>query len=849
MISSHGFGDSEIFFLGGVPSKDDLASGLALSGQTEFTLNTFLREHGLQLKNCWRSLYVKEPIYNGLNRRLLRNELAQHNTQLYEHLLLEELKSVSPNIIVTLDDLALSVVFPHINSLTLPRGRKFWSYCYRGSLLPLRPDWQAHFNSPIKIIPTIGPRLLAIDWTARAYVATDFAKILKYRYSKSPIAETTLRWVTRSARDFLTFIERSLPSAKFLVFDIETYGGLLTCIGFSFDGYEGVSVPLVHDKTISQSEIILMWTLVSKLLAHPIPKVNQNIKYDWTILDRHGFHVENVTGDTMLAGSLLYPELPKGLDFYTSIYTDIPYYKDEGKEFDPKSQSYDKLFLYNAQDAIATHQIHTKQLTELAETGALELYEKELVPLIQIYKDIDSTGILVDELAKAKLNEKYTKLYRVNLAVLQELTGDPNFNPKSFLQVGKFLYEELKYPKRTKVDPESGESRYRTDKECLDDLSINHSETNRYGKLGSQILSRIIACRKIAKIIDYINTAIHADGRWRGTSNLAGTETGRSSFSKTLDEIITFEFNAAKKAKSPFKIEKKRLGRSLQTITKHGFIVDEELFEEFEDREIAQDVRSMFVPDKGFAFVEVDGSGAEARVVALLSEDYDLLNTFDAKPKVHARTAGLIFDIDSLTITKSSPTIPKLGIPYYDLGKRIRHAGNYKMGAARLSQMSHLPMRECDLLLEKFHQTNPNIRLVFHENVIEQVRKYRVLRTPFGRRRDFFARLDDNIYKEAIAYLPQSYVSDLTKFSLPRILTEFPEAIILSEQHDGILALIRKEKIYEYLEIAKRIMERSINFSGCSLSRDYNLTIPIEASIGKENWQEMEDIDLKLALT
>src|SRR5207247_2411399 len=98
----------------------------------------------------------------------------------------------------------------------------------------------------------------------------------------------------------------------------------------------------------------------------------------------------------------------------------------------------------------------------------------------------------------------------------------------------------------------------------------------------------------------------HPDGTLGGNSNLAGTETGRTSFSKTIDEGLLSEKEALKKTKRT-----ERLGRSLQTITKHGFHIDEEIFDGFEDLEIASDLRSMFIPPNGWVFIEGDGSQAE----------------------------------------------------------------------------------------------------------------------------------------------------------------------------------------------------------------------------------------------
>jgi len=837
-VESHGYGRAEIFFLAGYPLAADLNTGLALSGSAENTLNSMLSPYKLTLKNCYRSLLIKEKLtYSATNTKKLKAAVGAVNTQAYEYELLQELKEVQPNIIVPLDDVALGAVYPYIHSISKPRGRKHWVYCFRGSELPLRSDWQKEFDYPVRVIPTIGPQLLYSDNAARSYVTLDYKKIVESKDVRREVKEYGVRWVCKDAYKLIKFIERSIVDAKFLAFDIETYGGLITCISFSFDGYEGVSIPL-YDSKIPKAEMALIWQTVAKLLNHPIPKTNQNIKYDWIILNRYGFNVRNVFGDTMLLGHCLYPELPKGLDFYTSIYTPIGYYKDEGKEFNPKAHTRDRLYLYNAMDSIAAHKVYSEQLAELEEPeneNLKKLYHEEIVPLIPIYKRIDEIGIRRDDEQKERLLSKYTDLYESNLKTLRTLVNDPDFNPSSSQQVGILVYEQLGFPIRRKTDIETGRKSYKTDKDTLDDLVINHGMENKQGVLGLKVIGRVIICRKLRKVLEYINTPLHPDGRLRGSSNLAGTETGRSSFSKTIDEILVREGKGFKA---------KKLGRSLQTISKHGFHVDEELFDDFEDVSIASDLRSMFVPSPGYVFLEADGSQAEARHVAVLAEDWELLESFDRKPKVHAKTAGAIFGIDPKIITKDSPTVPKIGIAYYDLGKRIRHAGNYNMGPGRLAQMTHMSFPECKRMMEKFHEVNPNIRSVFHLGVIDAIKRSRVLVTPFGRKRMFFGYLDESLYKEAIAHIPQSTVSDHTKFTIRRVLDETPWVRFLAEQHDGLLMEVPRERVMEAARVVKRHLERPLRYDLCTLYRDVELVVPCETAWSDTNWMEMKDLIL-----
>lgn len=460
---------------------------------------------------------------------------------------------------------------------------------------------------------------------------------------------------------------------------------------------------------------------------------------------------------------------------------------------------------------------------------------------------MDRVGLLVDNQQKEKLLIKYSTLYNSSLGMLRKIVNNDTFNPRSNPQVGKLIYEDLKYPMRRKTDEETGRVTYQTDKDTLDDLTIHHAENNKVGKLGYEIISRIIVTRKLAKVLEYVDTPLHSDNRFKASSNLAGPKTGRSSSHKTIDERLRF-IKEIKDSKYT-----KRLGRSLQTVTKHGFTVDEDVFDDFESKQIANDIRSIFVPYRNHLFIEGDGSGAEARVVFVLAEDYDGLAAMDQKPKIHAKTAALLFNIDVNLIRKDhlgnwTPAIPKVGLSYYDMGKKVRHAGNYDMGDFRLCQMTHVPIDECGRMLTIFHDSSPQIRMIFHAGIISQLRLTRELVNPFGRRRTFFSQLNEKTFKEAFAEIPQNTISDLTKFTMWRIKEDldptwyFTKYRFLSEMHDALLSEVHKDYKNQYMDSFRKNYERPISFRNCSLSRDYDLTIPLELSWSDTNWMSMIEV-------
>ena len=161
-----------------------------------------------------------------------------------------------------------------------------------------------------------------------------------------------------------------------------------------------------------------------------------------------------------------------------------------------------------------------------------------------------------------------------------------------------------------------------------------------------QILTDILLTRRIRKTIGtYLEAKPDYDGRMRTQYRIVGAETGRTSTS-----IL----------KAPIRPHK--VGLAFQTMTKHG--------------ETGADLRSQFVADDGYVFVEIDSSQAEARVVALLGTDYELLEMF-GNTDVHKLTASMIFNVSVDRVTKELRFV----------GKTTRHAGNYGMGKAKLMQI------------------------------------------------------------------------------------------------------------------------------------------------------------------
>jgi len=795
MISGHGNTQAKVVIVGDGGSQSDVTQEYALTGYVESTLRDLVKANHLHLDELYRTVLIKEKTH-----QLDWEENISLLSEQYKEILKNELSQIQPNVVVPIGELAFQYV-SGLQGITK----------FRGSILEGRKEL---IGKPFRVIPVLGPSpYIQLDEKQRIISRLDFSKVYSNQDRTDPIPEYGNCWIAKTAEAFNTFIGRN-RDAGLLVFDIETHLDTPVCISFCFDGQESCAVPLL-DRDLSKDNKVLLWYSVAKVLASPIPKINQNIKFDWKKLARYGFLINNVVGDTMIASSILYAEFPKNLGFLASIYTTMPYFKDEGKDLDPSMHGRERLYLYCAKDSLATHQIHTQQLVEMDETGTKKVYDN-VIALLPIYKKMEE-GLLIDDTQRQRLIAKYESLFEIYLLKIRHILSDKLFNPLSPKQVNKLVYDDLKYKTVVGVKKNKKTGTLKTDEETLDLLAWASTYTSTMP--GAELLKAISACRKFHKILELLNLPLHPDGHFKYEYNLGGAETGRTTCSASSDYLLQFKNG---------KVIAKNIGHSIQNIGKHGFIVDETQY--------GTELRTIFVPHPGYSFVECDLSQAEARVDAVLSSDYDILPVFDNGIGIHRLTGSWVFDCQPGEIKK--------GTSEYHLAKTVRHAGERNMRGFRLLLMISRPLRECDAILEKFHKNQSNIREVFHREIFDVVKNQRKLVAPNGRQRVFFGKIDTDTLNEAISFLPQAIVADQLKFSLVKTLSEFPEAVPKVEAHDGFLAEVPTGREEEYAQIFKRNVETEIDFRACSLSRDYRLLIPMEAQSSLTNWKELKDLKI-----
>lgn len=824
---------AKLMIIGEAPGKHEDMEGVPFVGPTGQMLNDFLFRAGISRSECYITNVVKyRPPLNDIKKlHLIDIDLKTSTESLWK----QEIEAIKPNCILAVGDTALTAVTNLSGILN-----------YRGSILTAR-------DGRTKVVPTVHPAALfsrftsddeeqtgGLDYTYKKLIEFDVIRAVEEsRTSTLDLPQRELKVIHNSLELFRFF--RSYEKLDKAAVDIESFNCIPTCVGFAFNKHHAISVPLLKSvgafqfTDMSEAELDECWRLIDEQLRR-LRLVGHNFKYDDYKLGRMGFDCPNVYSDTLIKTRVLFPELPdKRLLTVSSLWTREPYYKDEGKEFKLGKSPINQILLYNAKDCAVEFEVDEEQekdLISMQETYGVPLvdyYYNYMMKKHKFYLLMENNGFNTDLARKKELSVRYTQLQKEAHSKLTERVGY-DVNVKSPPQVYNLLYKAMKFRPYKKAP---------TSEDSIVKLIGTHCK-GKDGESKKEILEIILEERRIRdQKSRYISFTPDYDGRCKTSFNISATETCRSSTSVLQKPI-----------------RPKKMGLAFHTISKHG--------------RLAKDIRSMFIPDPGKIFLQADSSQAEARIVAVLSRDWELLEAFD-KIDIHRRTAGLIFGYTNfLNLKEGSAGIIDLldkDGPERFTGKKTRHAGNYDMKKRRFmtefntdAQKFGIPMSisewSAGQMLDLFHSASPKLKQVFHADIIDALKNTRTLIDPFGGVRIFNGRMDEDLFKEGFANIPQRSVAHLVQSAgikisdemgddIQPLLTHKPGANWLSENHDSLLMQVPADNWEPYARVMKKYMTTPIDFSlYCTLKRDYKLVIPCDIEISDTNYAEMRKIKL-----
>jgi len=772
--------DAPIAIIGEAPGTEELIQGKPFVGTSGRLLDRWLQAAGIMRDQCYIDNVIQRKPRGKFEDCFYKDKQPTAELLAGRERVKETLRSIESNVIVLLGEEALRAVAGK-------QGITDW----RGSIIPTDLG---------KAIPIVHPAAVRRKWNWSPLCILDMKRVAVE--SKTPVYTPPFNWdnivVPVTPEDAIQEIEHAIH-APYIALDIETrlHSPAITHFGFAPSPDYAVSISFVvaNEKTLGLpryelAEEIAIWDAIAALCANKSRKIVQNAVFDIPILNRIGIVVENFWMDTMIAHTALFPEIPRGLETLTSIYTDIPYY------YDLKHQGSVEYCLYNALDCLAAYRVAMRLDRQLRAFGTDKLYFRVLHPVLGPAIHMQERGIKCDLGWRANETRKLEEKLLVMQRTLNELAGE-EINTNSPTQMINFLYEKRGIPpilhRKTR--------RPTTNEDALETLARKHDipETR-----------LIVLIRYLRKLLGtYYKGALDDDNRIRCSWNVGGTVTGRWSSTKTW----------------------RNTGMDLQNVP-----VPE---------------RRQFIADEGKIFLYADLRQVEARFVAWLSKERHMQAAFNEGKDIHRVNATSVFP--GVSYDNVPPALRQaakhLGhAANYGVGARsflITMRQKTVLRGEKLALRGVTPpdvyipqdTNEAKALLDSYYAHWVRIK-AWHAEVKEELRRTRSIDSPFGRKRMFFGPLRGTrgaaTIRKAIDYRPQSGTADLINLGIISLYASLPEgAEILLQNHDAILVQCSPDQEGEVRTLIKRAME--IKVLG-------DMVVPVEIKKGT-NWGELVDVE------
>lgn len=435
-------------------------------------------------------------------------------------------------------------------------------------------------------------------------------------------------------------------------------------------------IPTGHAQGTNLDAAIVLEALRPILESADYPKALQNAKFDRLVLRCQGIHLAGVVFDTMLASYVLNPEGSHNLTDLGRKYLNL-----NAQSYDdlvPKGKtiaevSIPKVANYCGTDVYSVFHLVPKLRAELAQiprqTELLETVEQPLEPVLA---EMEYTGVRIDQ----DYLKAFSKALEQDLKRIEEQAYEAagqTFNLGSPKQLSVLLFDTLGLDKRKSKKRATG---YSTDASTLEKLQGDHP-----------VVDLIQEHRTLSKLkstyVDALPSLVRPDTQRVHTDfNQTITATGRLSSSNP----------------------------NLQNIPVRT--------------EFSRQIRKAFIPAEGWLLVAADYSQIELRILAHLSEEPILIETYQNNEDVHALTARLLFEKDKVTPDERR------------MAKTINFGVIYGMGAQRFARESGFSQAQAKTFIDRFYERYSRVFRYLQQMQQEAIARGYV-ETILGRRRYF----------------------------------------------------------------------------------------------------------------
>ena len=621
-----------------------------------------------------------------------------------------------------------------------------------------------------------------------------------------------LKWkALQSFDDIRNLFSLYRETSLFLVIDIETdKRNQIDTIGFTFfDGdFHNYVIPFYAEDYRDQDDLPKVVTFLREYLSSTdMPKCFHNGAYDNYYLLRYGIACRNYILDTEYMWYCWYAELNKSLAFVSSMLLyDTYYWKEEGA-----GDRYDR-WKYCAKDCWYT----ARCLIQIIQHAPPWVWKNYSIKFPEVFSAINVKffGFNIDQEIHSGLKTEADKELAEAKASLLVMADEDSFNPGSWQQVSKLLYDILGAKKPSSRGKKSTAG---TDETTLKKIALQHPLIERF-------VDYILRYREKAKAIGTYYNAHQYHGRLKFAQNIDGTTTGRHSSNK----LPLYIPNPTGKKK-----DDSNYGTQIQNIPIY--------------------MRKCLQADPGYRLGEVDKKQSEARYTAYMSQDLELIRALESGEDFYIYSTKRFFGIE---LDPNDPTLHNKG-SFRQITKKIIHGTNYMMGAEtfidafiqeigfaelRAAQamlnMEGVPLKEfAAYLLGLYHKAYPLVPKWWDDTKKILIKTNRIV-TPDGWTRLFFGdvRKDHKRLRDAVAHQPQhTSVAGINRVMLDLLALQIASGgdyIMLAQIHDSIIFQAKEEVFDEYMIKTREIMTTVEAIHGRSVN------IPLETNQG-QYWNPM----------
>lgn len=543
----------------------------------------------------------------------------------------------------------------------------------------------------------------------------------------------------------------------------------LRAIAFVFQKNTGYYIPINNN----QEEILQK--LKPLFENNEITFIGNNLKPLIKLLLNHNIQLSTKLFDVGIAHYLINPDIRHNLEVLSENYLMYSLTNPNIKKGVQPSVEELKNSLTEQADIC----LQLKDLLEekLKQTNTFKLYTHLEIPLISVLASMENEGIRID----TEFLENLAVALKKELAQLENniyfIAGE-TFNLSSPKQLGEILFEKLKLGGTKQKKTKTGQ--YATGEEIL--LSLSE---------GNPIIQDILQWRQLTKLL---NTYIES------LPNQIDKQTGRVHTDYTQTTAATGRLSS----NNP----------NLQNIpirTQRG-----------------KEIRKAFVPrSEEYILLSADYSQIELRIIAALSNEPFMIESFAKGQDIHKSTAAKVFNIPLEEVTKEQRSH----------AKTVNFGIIYGVSAFGLSNQTSLSRAESAELIDTYYKTYPKLK-EYIQNQIALAREQGFVQTILGRRRYLKDINSQNAVvrgaaeRNAINAPIQGSAADIIKIAMiniqKRISAGNLQSKMLLQVHDELVFDVYKPEIETLQKIIKYEMENA-----------YALGVPLIVDLGMgNNWLE-----------